>query len=79
MITHIEMTDLPLMPRSEVARLLETDEAFRYSVENRDVENMRLVLRAHGYNYSTQCAEYAVWFGEQELIQPGFNDVRPLS
>lgn len=66
---------LPLMPRSEVSRLLKEDAAFLYSVQHKDVYNMQIVLRAHGYEFSYQAAEYAVWFGEQELIQPGFNDV----
>lgn len=64
----------PLMPRSAVATLIQ-DEAFLYSVENKDTHNMKMVLRAHGYDFSEQAAEYAVWFGEQELIQPGFNNV----
>lgn len=69
------MNNLPVMPRSQVAGLLETDLAFKHSIENRDIHNMRIVLRAHGYDYSEQCAEYAIWFGEQELVQPGFNAV----
>ena len=63
----------PAMPRSEVVPLLR-DAAFRYSVENHHQRNMQIVLRAHGYNYSPEAAEAAVWFGEQELAQPGFND-----
>lgn len=67
------MKSLPLLPRNAVAGLLESDEAFLYSVKNLDVANMQMVLRAHGYNFSSGNAEYAIWFGEQELVQPGFN------
>lgn len=58
------MKDLPVLPIENVKELFENDEAFKYSVENRDTNNMKMVLRAHGYNYSNDCAEYAIFFGE---------------
>ena len=53
-----------LLPREEVANMMK-DEAFSYSVQHRDTQNMQIVLRAYGYNFSKEAAEYAIWFGEQ--------------
>lgn len=58
------MSNLPLMPRDKVPEMM-NDEAFSYSVKNRDVENMQIVLRAYKYNFSREAAEYAIWFAEQ--------------
>ena len=58
---------MKLLPRNEVLNLIETDEAFLLSVNTLNTQNMRLVLRAHGYEFSEEAAEYAIFFGEQEL------------
>ena len=66
---------LPLLPVSQVPAMLQ-DAAFAYSVEHDDVFNMQLVLRAHGYQHSVDLATYAIWFGQQELEQPGISTDR---
>lgn len=53
-----------LMPRDKVSEMM-TDEAFALSVKTRDTQNMQIVLRAYGYQFSQEAAEYAIWFGEQ--------------
>jgi hypothetical protein len=58
------MANLPLLPRDKVIDLLCDDRAFEYSVENNDVHNMQIVLRAHGYNFSPDAAQHAISFGK---------------
>ena len=58
---------MKMLPRSEVKNLLAIDAAFKYSVENIDAVNMMMVLKAHGYSHDLDAAEYAIWFGEQEM------------
>ena len=42
----------------ELAELLKNDEAYKYSIENKDIENLALVLRAHGFPYDLEtCCE----------------------
>ena len=60
---------MKLLPRNEVLNLLETDEAFLLSVNTLNTQNMRLVLRAYGYEFSKEAAEHAIFFGEQELAK----------
>ena len=57
------MNNLPILPKEDVADLLASDLAFEHSVEHNDAVNMQMVLRAHGYKYSYDCAEYAIFFG----------------
>ena len=42
----------------ELAELLKNDEAYKYSIENKDIENLALVLRAYSFPYDleTCCA-----------------------
>jgi hypothetical protein len=56
--------DRPLLPREKVSEMM-ADEAFALSVKTRDTQNMQMVLRAYGYQFTTEAAEYAIWFGEQ--------------
>ena len=58
------MNNLPVIPKAVVADLINTDIAFYHSVKTRDVVNMQMVLRAHGFCFSSDCAEYAIFFGE---------------
>jgi len=51
--------------KEQAINLKATDLAFQYSVQNRDTENMQIVLRAHGFKHSQEHAEYAIWFAEQ--------------
>lgn len=50
--------------KEQAAELNATDLAFQYSVQNRDIENMQIVLRAHGFKYSRDHAEIAIWLPE---------------
>ena len=51
--------------KDQAISLNKQDAAFQYSVVNRDVENMQIVLRAHGFKHSQDHAEIAIWLGEQ--------------
>lgn len=46
--------------KEQAAELNATDLAFQYSVQNRDIENMQIVLRAHGFKHSRDHAEIAI-------------------
>ena len=51
--------------KAQAAELNATDLAFQYSVQNRDIENMQIVLRAHGFKHSQEYAEIAIWLADQ--------------
>ena len=51
--------------KDQAVSLNNQDAAFQYSVVNRDVQNMQIVLRAHGFKHSQEHAEIAIWLGEQ--------------
>lgn len=42
------------------------DEAYQYSRENKDIRNMRMVLRAHGMDHSPEVAEIMVNFEPEQ-------------
>jgi DNA phosphorothioation-dependent restriction protein DptG len=46
---------------------LENDAAFIYSIQNNDVSNLQMVLRAHGYQYDYEFAE-SVLHGSAEQV-----------
>ncbi|MNT37254.1 hypothetical protein D3C72_1733830 [compost metagenome] len=60
----MDTTERKFMPREKAAELM-NDEAFALSVRTRDITNMQIVLRAYGYVFTVEAAEYAIWFGEQ--------------
>ena len=51
--------------KAQAVELNATDLAFQYSVQNRDTENMQIVLRAHGFKHSQDYAEIAIWLADQ--------------
>jgi hypothetical protein len=50
------MSKLPRITTSQALELNGHDLAFRYSIENDDIENMRMVLRAYGFDFSIDAA-----------------------
>ena len=50
--------------KAQILELNATDAAFKYSVTNRDVNNMQIVLRAYGYKFTPEYAEYAIFIAE---------------
>jgi len=55
-----------VISREQISTLNSTDAAFAWSVTNRDVENMQIVLRAHGFSFSQKEAELAIWIAENQ-------------
>ena len=55
-----EETNVPAITLEKINTLMDYDEAFTYSVVNKDTHNMRIVLRAYGYAYTSKQAERVI-------------------
>ncbi len=74
--TQTEQNDMTAITKDQAATLNNNDQAFAWSVSNRDICNMQICLRAHGFKHGADHAEIAIWLAEQGkrsayLAKPG--------
>ena len=55
------------------SKRLWADEAFQFSLRNKDHVNMQIVLRAYGLPYDTASALDMIEVGRQQIIEDGGN------